>query len=677
MKTPLLLIVVALALAAPAAAQKHGLDEGEVAKPLPGVPAVRALTAGAPEAPATSTPTTASTATQAALAKIGWKAIDDDALVRLAGADKGYVPGNYLTEGDIEWRKGALAFKNGDPLTPAQIGPILEGLWLFVRAASEPPAETGKMLAAWGLPPVIDGRKIVSPNGDATYYGQMLRLLYADKPDAVKRAGVQRLAQALDLLTEARGQAFDRQAADIAKTDADRAKLILLSPARPGETPLGVAPYQDLGAQYAEWRGKLEADRAAAIAAGDELRRKDTDAALATLNAAEKKRYHTNLNLPAVPKPGEALDDGDDGDASKSKPGAKSAPVELASGLPGLLRVLDRVNGKPLTADQQENLIKSFPMGDLVWRLGAQDLWRQGITGVGVKVAVIDGGIGPHSELATAVKSRANFTADRGAALVSDHGTHVAGIIHAIAPDAELRGYTVLTGDAGNPRLKENADTAILKAVDQAVADGNRVISMSLGADGSPSNELARKIEEYAKAGVIFVVAAGNERDQNGVEAPSIAPNALTVGALDAAGRPADFSSYGSNFDARKLSHVVKSVFMAPGTNIYSTVVDGKGKSGYELMDGTSMATPAVSGVTALLWQAGTNFTANPVELSGRVRDALADGSTPLPLDALPPNAPFDQPYLVVKPLAALTALRRAPPVVDAPAGKKKNAGRN
>lgn len=613
-------------------------------------------------------PPTANAATKALLAKSGWKAIEDEAVARVAGPDKGYIPGNYLKEADLEWKDGNLSFIQGDPLTANQLPMIFEGLWIFVQAAKMPAIDAGKALAAWGLPPVVDGRKLVDPDGSATYYGQMLRLIYAQKPDALKRASAERLSQALDLLLHARGQAFDKQSADVAKTDVDRAKLMLFAPARAGETPFGLTPYESVGEQLTGYKAKLEADVAAAEKAGDAPRAKESAAALDVVNTLERQRYHPKATLPVVPKPGQAAPEAADA------PDPEDAPVNapLASGLPRLLKVLDRINGTPLTSAQQENLIKSFPMGDLVWRLGAQDLWRQGLTGKGVKVAVIDTGIGRHDELADAVKSRENFTADRGKALTDDHGTHVAGIVHALAPDAEIRGYTVFTNDAANPVLKENSDELILKAIDKAVKDGNRIISMSIGGDGSPSSALARKVEEYSKTGVIFVVAAGNEHDKNGVEAPAVAPDALSVGALDGAGRPADFSSYGANFDARKLTHVVKSIFMLPGTNIYSTVVGANGESGYALMDGSSMATPALSGVTALLTQAAATMTPNPVALSERVRGALADGSTPLSLDKLPSNAPFDQPFLVVSPMAALDALRRqaAPATTGGPKSK-------
>jgi len=659
MKAPLLLaaLLLAPALAAPARAQtdKRQPPRKGDAEIIATLPHVRALLEGAAAVSAPpAAPPKADGPMKSLLASIGWKAIDNEALVRKAGADKGYVPGDYLKEADIEWKDGKLIFSGGEGIDPKLLPMVLDGLWIFVKAATPPPLDVGNALAKMGLPPVIDGRKLVNPDGTATYYGQMLAMIYAEKPEALERAGAERLSQALDLLAHARAQAFSQQSPDVAKTDVDRAKLMLFAPRRPGETAYELKSYEALPGLLEGLEGRLKADAAAAEAAGDAPRAKESARALDVLRTLQLQKYHPKGDLPVVPKPGEAVPD-DEPEAD----GPVDAPSEpLASGLPVVLRALDRINGKPLTRDQQENLIKSFPMGDLVWRLGAQDLWRQGLTGKGVNVAIIDSGIGRHDELADAVKSRVNMTADRGKALVDQHGTHVAGIIHALAPDAELHGYTVFTNDDANQALKESPDPLIIQAIRRAVKDGSTVVSLSLGGGGSPSDPIAREIEAQSAKGVIFVVAAGNEHDKNGVEAPSVSPNALTVGALDGAGRAADFSSYGANYDARKLKHVVKSIFMLPGTNIYSTVMDGD-DSAYALMDGTSMATPALSGVTALLSQAARTMTPNPVELSARVRDALAEGAQPLSYDKLPSNAPIDQPFLVVKPLQALDALRR------------------
>ena len=602
------------------------------------------------------TPPTAAAAEREILANIGWKAIDDDALARAAGLEKGYIPGSYLSAAGIEWINGRLRFSgSGDEIGSKSLPMVLEGLWIFVTAGKDP-VEAGHTLASWGLPPVIEGRKLVNPDGSATYYGEMLRQIYSERPDALKLAGHERLSQALDLLLHAHAQAFAYQAPDVAKADVDRAKLILFAPPREGETSFTIKPYRYIPSLMNDFASELAADRDEAALKNDYVREKDSAAALDVLNTLQRQRYHPEIDLPAVPLPGQTSNTGAGGQDPMNAP----VNVPLSSGLPRLLQALDRINGKPLTPDQEENLIKSFPMGDLIWRLGAQNFWRQGLTGKHVKMAIIDGGIGKDDELANAVKGRANMTADRGWALSDDHGTHVAGIAHAVAPDAEIRGYTVLPGKNANPALAEEADTLVPKAIDRAVQDGNRIISMSLAVQDGPSDPIARKVEEYSKQGVIFIVAAGNYGNKAGMTSPAAAPNAIAVGdTYDDSKRADPDSSYGADFDARKLLYVVKSVFMAPGTNIYSTVIDASGKQGYELMSGTSMATPAVSGTVALLMQAASALTPNPVALSGRVMDALTEGSRPISREKLPPDVPFDQKFLLVSPQGALDALRR------------------
>lgn len=678
MKLPLLLLALLISASAPALAGTPTPPKDDPPRidlpPLPPVPGLRVGTdVEAPRPPAT--PPVADADMTALLQKIGWKPIENGGLISLQGPDKGYIPGSYVTKARFDWQNGKLVYKDAAPIGADVLPKALQGVWAFVSAAKTPPEEAGKLLAAWGVPPSVDGRKVVQPDGKATYYGQMLAWIYAAKPEAVKRASVQRLSQGLDKLTAAYQQAFFGQSADVALVTLDEAKKILFLPARPGETPLDAKPYQDLRAQIDGMRTKIQADIVDARGAKDEARLKESEAALATLNQLERQRYSGGLVLPPVPAPGAAPHPGSHHD-SPDAPDAAAPYTPLASGLPGLLRALDRINGTPLTADQQENLIKSFPMGELVWRLGAQDLWRQGLTGKGVKVAVIDGGIAPHAELDASVDSRTNLTPARGTALNDVHGTHVAGIIHALAPDARINGYAVFD-NASEPSMRENPEPLIRQAIDKAVADGNRIISMSLGGNGSPSSELARQVERYSNQGVIFIIAAGNERNQRAVEAPSVAPNALTVGSLDAAGRMSDYSSFGENFDARKLAYVAKTVFMLPGQNIVSTVpkspysFEAHPPPAYDAMSGTSMATPALSGITALLVQSAS--TVNPVALSGRIEQAYRQSSTPMSLESLPPNVPMDQQFVVVKPLAALDALRtlNAPATAGEPAKKK------
>lgn len=659
MLAPRLLLILALA-GLPGLARA-----GTETAPVPELPRIKP---SVPLGPDAEPAVVVSPASAAALEKAGWKVDKDGGLVRAEGADKGVIPKDYLVKAGLEWKEGVLKFSGSPEAVPHEMfAPLLKGLSSFTAAARVERAKAGAALAAWGFPPSVDGRRLYNPAGDATYFGIMLHSIFASKPDQVAKLGVERASQALELLEHAYGQAFHKQAPDIAQTDLDRARLILFSPARGGETPLGSPALKarpDPAAMLKGYKAQLEAEAAAAALAGDDGRRKDSAEALAVLNTLERQRLNRSLDLGEVPEPGKEKKE--EPLAACPPPGAAEKKEEpyapLASGLPGLLRVLDRINGAPLTPDQQETLIKSFPMGDLVWRMGAQDLWKQGLTGKGVKVAVIDEGIAEHPELEGSVKGRANFTAERGKGAVGSHGTHVSGIIHALAPDAELRGYAVFSGDGSNRALRENPEQAIINAIHRAVKDGNQVINMSLGSGEGPSAQLARVVEEYASKGTIFLVAAGNSRNYSGgIDAPSSAPSAITVGSLDSAGRMSDFSTFGERFDTRKLTTVVKDVFMAPGSNIVSTMPSsGKKEPEYASMSGTSMATPVMSGVSALLVQDMGRMTLvpSPIEMAQRLKSALTASSSPMELSKLPPEVPLDQPFFVVNPVKALEALR-------------------
>lgn len=666
MRTPRLLLILALA-AFPAAG--YGASDEKPAPPpppsidLPLPPLLLPDIEIAPLAlPEPEPLIVASSETARALEKAGWALRVDGGLERIEGGiDKGYIPLEYVFRAGFQWKEGVLVYAASPDAVPLEMfGPVLKGISSFTAAARLDRAKAGSALAAWGLPPTVDGKRLYNPGGDATYFGLMLHTIFASRPGLVAKLGVERTGQALDRFIHAHEQMFGKQSPDIAQTDIDRARLLLLMAPRPGETPLGAPALKalpDPAAMIKDYKGKLRAEMDAAVKAGDLDRRKDSLEALSVLNSLERQRFHGRLELAPVPDPNAPPE-------PRAVAGMTIAPyTPLASGLPGLLRVLDRVNGAPLTPDQQENLIKAFPMGDIVWRMGAQDLWKQGLTGKGVKVAVIDGGIAEHPELDGSVKGRTNLTPQRGNGAVSTHGTHVAGIIHALAPDAELRGYTVFPGDGANRALAEDPDPGIIAAVHRAVKDGNQVINMSLGGSNGPSDALARVVEEYASKGVVFLVAAGNARnDTGGVSSPSSAPSAITIGALDSAGRMSDYSSFGERFDPRKLTTVVKDVFMAPGSNIVSTVPSSPLEPGYAPLSGTSMATPAMTGISALLVQDMGQMTLvpNPIEAAQRLKAALVQSSTPMSLDKLPPDVPLDQPFFVVRPLQALEALRQA-----------------
>ncbi len=204
------------------------------------------------------------------------------------------------------------------------------------------------------------------------------------------------------------------------------------------------------------------------------------------------------------------------------------------------------------------------------------------------------------------------------------HGTHCAGHVGAVANNSKgIRGVGVVAQimglkfmrDPGDERAGAGDEEAAIKSIDYAILNGAKVISASWGGRGSRDlanqSELKRAIERAQKAGVIFVVAAGNDgKDQDSSIEPSFPAaydldNIITVAATDSMDRLGVFSNYGA-----KSVHIA-----APGVKIFSTTVSsqysdvvaafihpGTGKPIQMDWDGTSMATPIVAGAVALAW---------------------------------------------------------------------------
>lgn len=262
-------------------------------------------------------------------------------------------------------------------------------------------------------------------------------------------------------------------------------------------------------------------------------------------------------------------------------------------------------------------------------------------TGAGIRVAIIDTGIDlDHPDLAVNIDAASGFDCiDPGTSADDDqgHGTHVAGTVAAadnglgvvgVAPGATLIPVKVLNSQ-GSGTWEQ-----VICGIDH-VADpllGIDVANMSLGGSGTASGSCATTPGDalYAAvcgalgAGVTMVVAAGNDgRDAAGF-VPAAYPEVVTVSAYtDLDGTPADsgctggrgpfktcdetfasFSNYGSVVDV-----------MAPGVTINSTTVGGS----YGTKSGTSMASPHVAGVVALIL--ATYPTMTPADVSAHLRD--------------------------------------------------------
>ena len=207
----------------------------------------------------------------------------------------------------------------------------------------------------------------------------------------------------------------------------------------------------------------------------------------------------------------------------------------------------------------------------------------------------------------------------------SFHATHVAGIaagdhgtlvgktpVSGVAPAAYLGNYKALTVPTPNFGLDGNS-AEIAAAIEAAVADGMNVINLSLGEpEVEPSRDLVDlALANAARAGVVPVVAAGNDFTAfniGSISSPGNSPEAISVGAVDSHNAIASFSSSGPT----PLSLQLKPDVAAPGVGILSSFPARTGLWG--TLDGTSMATPHVSGAAALLLQRHPGWTVQQVK---------------------------------------------------------------
>ena len=192
------------------------------------------------------------------------------------------------------------------------------------------------------------------------------------------------------------------------------------------------------------------------------------------------------------------------------------------------------------------------------------------------------------------------------------HGTHVAGIVAAVANESGIRGVASnvkilpLKFINGNSGTTEDA----INAIEYASRMGVKIINASFGSTQyNPALEQAMN-----ESGILFVTAAGN----TGVDCSnvSIYPacfeilNSISVAATDNRGNLASFSSYGSSIDVA-----------CPGVNILSTLPNNQ----YGLLSGTSMATPQMTGIAALIM--GQNPELTSEEIIARIKNNVVKSS--------------------------------------------------
>lgn len=225
-----------------------------------------------------------------------------------------------------------------------------------------------------------------------------------------------------------------------------------------------------------------------------------------------------------------------------------------------------------------------------VLHIGCQLVHDQGITGQGVKIAVLDTGIDyTHPQLSPNFRGGYDFVFaddDPYDDSWNSHGTHVAGIIAAAAdgggvvggaPDASL--YAVKVLDGGGFGLL----SWVVAGIEWAVASGMDIANISIAGPDSPV--LRDACDAAYNAGLLLVAAGGNTRSGD-VLYPAAYASVIAVSASDQSDLPAWFSPMAAEVE-----------LMAPGVEIASTAADGE----YALMSGTSQAAPHVTAVAALM----------------------------------------------------------------------------
>ena len=176
------------------------------------------------------------------------------------------------------------------------------------------------------------------------------------------------------------------------------------------------------------------------------------------------------------------------------------------------------------------------------------------------------------------------------------------------------------------------ARRACVTGPNPATDDGARVISMSLGGSGDPDDPMSQAVDSATAAGVAVVIAAGNSGpSERSIGSPGTARSAITVGASDKSDAMAGFSSRGPV--VWPGGAILKPDIVAPGVAICSTRW-GTAWPGHDCIDsnhsslsGTSMATPHVAGVAALLLQLHPLWT--PAQVKTALRDTALDLAQP------------------------------------------------
>ena len=285
----------------------------------------------------------------------------------------------------------------------------------------------------------------------------------------------------------------------------------------------------------------------------------------------------------------------------------------------GVVKTLDNV--RPVRIYQPHDL-------DADIQIQADRVWNElGFDGSGVKVAILDTGVQKsHAELSNSIPLTKDFTGEGGDDLdFSGHGTHVSGIVTSdgvviyqgtdnlttgVSPGADIIVGKVC-GSSGCP------EDAIIAGIEWAKIQGADVMNLSLGgglSDGVDCDDdgdlTVAAVNDAVASGIVATISSGNDYSKDAVSYPGCASGAIAVGAVYSSDTIAGFSNVGPALD-----------IVAPGVSILSTyscnAVGDCDSTWAAYLSGTSMSSPHVAGVVALILEK------NPTLTVDQVKDAL------------------------------------------------------
>ncbi len=222
-------------------------------------------------------------------------------------------------------------------------------------------------------------------------------------------------------------------------------------------------------------------------------------------------------------------------------------------------------------------------------------------------IAILDGGLNASQPqfAGRIIKPWNAITKTADASDADGHGTAVAGVAAAavgsdqgVSPSSPIIPIKIYSADG----TATAAD--LVAAIGTAIADGAGVINLSnaspLSSVDPTANEVVRQAIDTAFGKGILVVAASGNEGSGSPDVPAADPHVISVGAIGESGARARFSNYGLTLD-----------MVAPGVQLTEPAPASVCASGYQIVDGTSFAAPAVSADAALLEAARPSLTAS------------------------------------------------------------------